>query len=136
MTRIEHLMSTALITMHERDLVTAADTEMKLGGMRHIPVVDEHQNLVGMLSAKDVLLALSTGKKTVRVGEYMSRDPVTVTANTSIREAIDLLLEHRIGSLPVLGSDGALIGIVTETDFLRMSRDYLGPGQAGSGHSR
>jgi CBS domain-containing membrane protein len=125
--RIEDLMSTAVITVRDTDTIEAAETEMKLGSMRHLPVVDEKQNLIGMLSTRDVLVALAKGKKRVHVGEYMTRKPVTVSPDMPLRRAIDLLLEHHFGSLPVVGTDGHLLGIVTETDFLMASRDGLVP---------
>lgn len=122
-TKVQDLMSTALITIRDSESIAAAQAEMKLGSIRHIPVVDEKQNLIGILSARDVLAALAKGKKSVRVGEYMTRKVVSVRPATPIPQAIDLLLEHRFGSLPVVGTDGHLIGIVTETDFLRASRN-------------
>ena len=123
--KVGDFMSTALIVVHDSDNIGVADAQMKLGAIRHVPVVDPKQNLVGMLSAGDVLLALARGRKSVRVGETMSRNPVTVTADTPVHEAIELLLEHRFGSLPVLGSDGQLMGIVTDTDFLAAAREVF-----------
>lgn len=125
--KVEDLMSTAVITVLDTDTIEAAETEMKLGSMRHLPVIDQRQNLIGMLSSRDVLLALARGQKRVHVGEFMTRKPVTVTPDTPVHRAIDLLLEHRFGSLPVVGSDGHLLGIVTETDFLMASRDRFVP---------
>ncbi len=53
--KVESLMSTALVTVRDTDSVGArAEAEMRLGGMRHVPVVDEKGNLVGILSARDV----------------------------------------------------------------------------------
>ncbi|HZJ52687.1 MAG TPA: CBS domain-containing protein [Myxococcaceae bacterium] len=121
------LMSTALIVVRDSDTIGIADAQMKLGAIRHIPVVDPKQNLVGILSAGDVLLALARGKKSVRVGETMTRNPVTVTPDTPVHEAIELLLENRFGSLPVLGTDGHLMGIVTDTDFLAAAREAFSP---------
>ncbi len=57
----------------------------------------------------------------------MTRNPVTVTVDTPVFEAIELLLEHRFGSLPVLGTDGHLMGIVTDTDFLVAAREAFTP---------
>ena len=125
--KVGDLMSTALIVVHDSDSIGLADAQMKLGAIRHVPVVDSKQNLVGILSAGDVLLALARGKKQVRVGETMSRHPVTVTPDTPVHEAIELLLEHRFSSLPVLGTDGHLMGIVTDTDFLAAARDFFTP---------
>ena len=125
--KVGDLMSTALIVVRDSDTIGVADAQMKLGAIRHIPVVDAKQNLVGILSSRDVLLALARGKKTIRVGETMTRDPVTVTPDTPVHEAIELLLEHRFGSLPVLGTDGHLMGIVTDTDFLIAAREAFTP---------
>jgi CBS domain-containing membrane protein len=127
LTTVGDLMSTALIVVHDSDSIGVADAQMKLGAIRHVPVVDPKQNLVGMLSAGDVLLALARGKKSVRVGETMSRNPVTVTPDTPVHVAIELMLEHRFGSLPVLGTDGHLMGIVTDTDFLAAAREMFSP---------
>jgi CBS domain-containing membrane protein len=57
----------------------------------------------------------------------MSRNPVTVTPDTPVHVAIELMLEHRFGSLPVLGTDGHLMGIVTDTDFLAAAREMFSP---------
>ena len=124
---VGELMSTALICVRDSDSIGVADAQMKLGAIRHVPVVDSKQNLVGILSAGDVLLALARGRKSVRVGETMTRNPVTVTPDTPVSEAIELLLEHRFGSLPVLGTDGHLMGIVTDTDFLAAARELFRP---------
>jgi CBS domain-containing membrane protein len=125
--KVGDLMSTALIVVRDSDTIGVADAQMKLGAVRHVPVVDSKQNLVGILSAGDALLALARGKKTVKVGETMTRNPVTVTVDTPVFEAIELLLEHRFGSLPVLGTDGHLMGIVTDTDFLVAAREAFTP---------
>jgi CBS domain-containing membrane protein len=126
--KVGDLMSTAVITVRDTDAIGIAEAQMKLGAIRHVPVVDQKQNLVGILSSTDVLLALAKGKKSIRVGETMSRNPVTVTADTPVHEAIELMLEHRFASLPVLGTDGHLLGIVTDTDFLIAARGMFTPG--------
>jgi len=123
--KVETLMSTALVTVREADSIGTADLEMKLGSLRHIPVVDEKGNLIGVLSARDVLAGLARGKKKVRVGDCMTRQVITVTPETPVPAAIDLLLENQFGCLPVVGSDGHLLGIVTETDFLRAARQLV-----------
>lgn len=125
--KVGDLMSTALIVVRDSDSLGVAEAQMKLGAIRHIPVVDPKQNLVGILSAGDVLLALARGKKSVRVGETMTRNPVTVTVDTPVHEAIELMLENRFSSLPVLGTDGHLMGIVTDTDFLAAAREMFAP---------
>jgi CBS domain-containing protein len=119
-------MSTALIVVRDTDSIGVADAQMKLGAIRHVPVVDPKQNLVGMLSAGDVLLALAR-EEAGPGGRDHEPASVTVTPDTPVHEAIELLLEHKFGSLPVLGPDGQLMGIVTETDFLEAAREVFTP---------
>jgi CBS domain-containing protein len=55
----------------------------------------------------------------MNVADVMTRQVVSVTPETTIAEAAQLLLQHRISGLPVVGPDGAVVGIVTEGDLLR-----------------
>jgi len=91
---------------------------MQRAGIHHLPVVDEHQNLIGLISNTDLTERGRPGR-TQRIGKLMSRAVVTVTPETSVTLARELMLENVFRSLPVVGSDGHLIGILTETDLLR-----------------
>lgn len=119
---VESLMSTALVCVQDTDTVATAHQEMLRACIHHLPVVDEHRNLVGILSSTDVLEHWSRRQRE-RVGKCMSRAPVTVTATTSTARAAAMMLDHGFRSLPVVASDGHLVGIITETDLLRASRD-------------
>jgi CBS domain-containing protein len=68
--------------------------------------------------------ARRTFMRSVDVGEVMSRDPVTVAPDASLREAARLMIGRRIGCLPIVKPDGTLVGLVTETDLLRVA--FLG----------
>lgn len=120
------LMTTSVITIKAGNALSHADAEMRLAGIRHLPVVDDRNRLVGIISHRDLLRALAKSKKgTVHVVEFMARDVKTVAASAPAREATALMLEHKIGSVPVLGSDGQLVGLLTETDFLRLAHEVL-----------
>jgi CBS domain-containing protein len=54
----------------------------------------------------------------MRVRDVMTSDPLVVGPNTPFKEIIDVLVEHRIGGLPVVDDNGELVGIVTETDLI------------------
>ena len=123
-TTVEDVMTTALTTIHPEEPVETADLEMKLADVRHIPVVGPKNRLVGILSNRDLLRSLG-GPKGRSIGDIMTRRVRTVRATDPARRAVDILLEHKIGCLPVLGDDEQLVGIVTETDFLRIARDSL-----------
>jgi acetoin utilization protein AcuB len=84
--------------------------------IRHLPVVAGGR-LVGIVSDRDLRSAASRSPGTV-AGRIMSSDPVTVTSETRIEHAAQLMLDARFGSLPVVDAS-ALVGIVTYTDLLR-----------------
>ena len=123
-TSVEDVMTTALMTVHPEDPVDAAGLEMKLADIRHIPVVGPRNRLVGILSDRDLLRWLG-GAPGRSIADIMTRQVHTVRATDPASRAVDLLLEHKIGCVPVLGDDGQLVGIVTETDFLRLARESL-----------
>lgn len=105
--------------------------------IRHVPVV-ENGVLVGMLSDRDLarfdmarLLTLE-GAEGLRqqlltpVVKVMSSDVIAVTPETELSEVIELLVEHRIGALPVVRSDTReLVGIVSYIDVLKAIQDSL-----------
>lgn len=121
---VSDLMSTALITVGPKDSVNRADLEMKLAGIRHFPVVDARNHLVGIVSDRDLLRGFAESD-VVSVGAVMTTDIQTVTEDTSAAEAVELLIEHKFGCLPVTGDDGQLVGLVTETDFLQVAHRAL-----------
>ena len=122
---VEDLMSTALITLRAGDAVSHADMEMKLANVRHIPIVDDHQHVIGIVSNRDLYGALASGHKEVSIAKIMTREVVTVRPEWRAARAAELMLERKIGALPVVGDGGDLVGIVTETDFLEVAHQAL-----------
>jgi CBS-domain-containing membrane protein len=99
--------------------------------VRHLPVVDDEGFLVGMLSDRDVrALALPEFVEAEYVGKIqtalqapvssmMSSDVMSVNVEADAAEIIDLMLDQKIGAVPVVDADGTLVGIVSYTDILR-----------------
>ncbi len=97
----------ALQLMHERSI-------------HHVPVLDADRRLVGIVAERDLLLAASQHLQSViEVGEVMHRDVVTVAPDTPITEAAMLMIEHRIGGLPVVNAQRQVVGVITESDLFR-----------------
>ena len=128
--RVSEVMESEIVTLAASDRLDLADDVMRLGHVRHIPVLDD-ERVVGIVTHRD-LLAASLSKTlafdpkqrrtflhSVDVGEVMIRDVVTVAPDATLGEAAALLLGRRIGCLPVVKPDGTLVGLVTETDLLR-----------------
>lgn len=123
---VRDLMSTALITAKPHEAIDHADFDMKLANIRHIPVVDDRNRLVGIVSDRDVLRAFSKlGRKSVDVKSVMSRDVTTIPEDATAAEAVETLMKNKFGCLPVEGEDGQLVGLITETDFLRIAHRVL-----------
>lgn len=124
--KVADLMSTALVTIRASELVTAAHAEMESAAVRHLPVVDDHGRLVGVLSDRDLLrAATAVERRAPRVSEIMSPDVVKVGPETPAHQAAALMLELTINSVAVVDEHGALVGIVTATDFLDLARRAL-----------
>jgi CBS domain-containing membrane protein len=119
--KVADLMTTALMTINASEPLGEARVDMEMGLVRHLPVVDDRGRLVGIVSDRDIVRR--TDKK--RVADVMSRDVVTTRPDTPAHLAASMMLDFRIGSLPVVDDDGALIGVVTITDYLGLARRAL-----------
>lgn len=125
---VEDFMSTAVITLKEGDELSGAQLEMQLADIRHLPVVDKKGHVVGIVSDRDILKNLSKlhdHHKPTPVAHIMARRVRTVTPATPAAEAASLMIEHKISCLPVIGDDEQIVGIITETDFVRIAEQAL-----------
>lgn len=94
--------------------------------VRHLPVVDADDSLVGIVSEKDLLRS----KADDLVEKVMTQKVVTATEYTALEDAARVMADHRISSLPVLRG-GRLVGIITETDLFGIFLELLGGREEG-----
>ena len=136
--RVEHYMTSDLFTVHADDAVEMVANLMNWERIRHVPVEDDQHHLVGVITQRAVLRFLMEGGSTRRtpVADLMRRDVTTVTPETPTIEALRLMRKLRIGCLPVV-SDGRLVGILTEDDFMEIASKWARgtPGPSYSGRS-
>jgi CBS domain-containing protein len=132
--RVRDLMSSEVATVRRNDKLAIADDLMNLGRIRHTPVLDDSSDeVVGILSQRDLFrgaLARAIGygghaqqklMNLLAVKDVMTGDPVTTTPDTPLADAARVMLERKIGCLPVL-EGGKLVGILTESDFVRLAQ--------------
>ncbi|MBI3184027.1 MAG: CBS domain-containing protein [Myxococcales bacterium] len=131
---VEDLMTTGVMTLRARDEISQANVEMKLGNIRHLPVVDEKGHVVGIVSNRDVMRALgrSGRAKKLPVSKVMTREVITVRPETPAHRAAEIMLDRKIGALPVVGEGEQLVGIVTESDFVAVAQELLASGTGRS----
>ena len=126
---VEEIMDTDLFTVQQEDIVELVADIMKWKKLRHMIVEDEKGKLTGLVSSEGLLKHFSkeirTEEKTVLVEDIMVKDPITVQCNTSISDAIQIMQENDIGCLPVIDENNILQGIVSESNFLKISNRLL-----------
>ena len=104
-----------------------ATRRMSVHGIRHLPVVDEVDRVVGMLSERDVRTAvgdperflLAGARVALRVRDAMSSAPVTVTEDRPITDLARIFQDAHLGALPVIDRAEHLVGVVSYVDVLR-----------------
>ncbi|MFQ5719521.1 MAG: CBS domain-containing protein, partial [Acidobacteriota bacterium] len=126
---VEQYMTTDLFTVREEDSIDLVANLMDWQKVRHVPVEDAKHHLRGLVSYRDLLRVLARGDHTSDgspppVTSIMKENPITVTPETETIAAIELMRDKSIGCLPVV-KDGRLVGVVTERDFMVITRELL-----------
>ncbi len=123
--KISQYMSRSVITVTPETEFHRAFDLMRSRNIHHLPVVDGGR-VVGIVAERDLLLAAANfGSSEVPVGEIMRSPAVCVGESALLKEAARLLVVRHIGSLPVLDSRKALVGIITETDIFKIAAGML-----------
>ncbi len=136
MIRVRDLMTTELVTINVNECLSAARDLMAQKQIRHVPIISDDDQFVGLLSQRDILritgpesLDLNTPSQQdpatcVKVRDVMTEDVNAADEDMSLKEAAQYLLDHKYGCLPVL-KDGYLTGILTEADFVKLAIHLL-----------
>jgi CBS domain-containing protein len=109
------------IFVRPTDILQDAIEIMAKNGFRRLPVVWENA-LVGIITASDVLRAIHEGGMDTlpkEIHNYMTQDPIVVFRNADLSEAIQMMFQHDLGSLPIVSNQTTLDGIVTERDLVK-----------------
>lgn len=128
---VKDIMTVDVLSIAPDSTLPEARRLMSSKKVRRLPVVDAGK-LVGIISLSDVDEASPSGASTLsiwelnyvlaklQVKEVMTRDPITVTPETTVGETARLMAQKKIGGIPVVDAAGALAGIVTESDIFRL----------------
>jgi len=134
-TLVRDLMTEVVETLRVGDSLNVASHLMQAGRIRHLPVIDEQEHLVGLVTHRKILEVWASHGRPYRepldriaaeipVDMLMVRNVLTVSPDTSAALAAELMEASKFGCLPVL-DHGKLVGIVTESDFVRFARKFF-----------
>lgn len=122
--------------------ISEASAKMKAEKVHRLPVLDDDRRLVGVISEKDIMLAAPSPASTLsayeinyllsklKVKNIMSRNPVTITKDTTVEEAVRLMVENDLSCLPVM-ENNFLAGIVSKSDMFKILLEMLGTKHEG-----
>ena len=124
--RIQDIMSATAITISADADYSAAFEIMEEKDLHHVPVVNAAEEVVGLVTRRDLQLAARCFKEApAEVSEVMHSPVLTISSKADLREAVELMMEKRIGCLPVTNDGKHLVGMITETDLFRALKKLL-----------
>jgi acetoin utilization protein AcuB len=146
---VHRSMTSKVITIGKDANIYEARQLMKQHKIRHVPVVDENDRLIGVVTDRDIRSALPLemlkfpercqelcqkleSVTQIKVAEIMTADPVTIGPHDTIEDALLLFQQHKVGAFPVVDAQGRLTGIISVRDLLRAFTNVLGIGQPGT----
>lgn len=128
--QVKDIMTRDVFTVTPETSVVDARAEMTRRNIRHILVIDEGGLLIGIVTDRDIRSSLPSPATSLSVWEVnyllarltvqevMAKAVITIDPERDVRQAARILIDHKIGGLPVL-EGRRLVGIVTDTDLLR-----------------
>jgi acetoin utilization protein AcuB len=128
--RVREFMTTNPVTVHPDTTLPATAELMKKGGFRRLPVVNHNNQVIGIVTDRDVKQAMPSDATSlsiweinylvtkIKVSEIMSHPVQFVLEDATLEYAAEQMLKYNIGGLPVMHGD-QLKGVITTTDVLR-----------------
>ncbi len=140
---IERRMTKNPVTISPDANVVEASELMKKEKVHRLPVLDKDKKLVGVISEKDILFASPSPASSLSIHEMayllskltvrklMTKDPVTITKDTTFEEAARLMVDQDLSCLPVVEGD-KLVGIVSKSDMFKILLELFGARHFGT----
>ena len=142
---VSQSMTRKVITIDSEANIFEAQEKLAENRIRHLPVVDADNRLIGIVTDRDIRSAMPyslfkdpTSQQErdklsdLKIGDIMTADPKTISPGYTIQDALLLIEELRVGALPVVDEQGVLKGIISVRDLLRAFINVLGIGQPGT----
>jgi CBS domain-containing membrane protein len=134
-------MTTEVFVLHSTQTLELVRSLMRIKHVRHVPIVEEDNTFVGLMTHRDLLAQTISHladvdeeeqeylDRHIHIMNIMKTGVLTADPEMDVCAAITMLLENKYGCLPVV-SEGKLVGIVTEADFLNLTLELLRKSEA------
>ena len=142
---VSRSMTRKVITVDPEAGIFDAQELMHANDIRHLPVVEKDNKLVGIVTDRDIRSALpySYFKKfldenekqklsELHVKDIMTDKPITISPTYTIQDALLMIQDSKVGALPVVDESGKVTGIISVRDLLRAFINVLGIGEPGT----
>ena len=118
------VMIKKIFTIHPKKRVALARLRMLRHGVGALPVIDNNNSLVGIITLRDIDLA---GERTLdlKIEDLMATNLITGNADTPIKKIAEIMLETGIQRIPIIDKDKKLIGLITQTIVIRAAKRLL-----------
>lgn len=116
--RARDIMSRPVVTVRRETPLSEAVGLLTAHGFAALPVVDDRERVVGLLSESDAMAALESRNAAAVVGVAMSTPVEVVEPTTEVSDVVKAALDHHRRSLPVVAA-GVLVGVISRSDLLR-----------------
>ncbi len=118
--RARDLMTSKVITFSENETIAAADIFMMRRGIGSLLIVDDQNNLTGIVTDGDIVrMRNSIQSPDKLVSQLMTRNPITVAPDTPLKKVLKIMLDHDIEHLPVV-KERKLVGLITHSRLFKM----------------
>ena len=142
---VSRSMVSQVITIDKDASVFEAQEKMASSGIRHLPIVDADNRLIGIVTDRDIRSAMPyrlikekgvTKEREklaqLKVEDIMTHDPMTISPMHTIQDALLMIQKEKVGAFPVVDDEGKLEGILSVRDLLRAFINVLGIGEPGT----
>jgi len=140
---VSRSMTRKVTTVDQEATILDAQELLAKNEIRHLPIIDKNQRLIGIVTDRDIRSALpykslmehSSEKEKVselKVKDIMTKDPISISPTYTIQDALLLIQNSKVGALPVVDDDHKLKGIISVRDLLDAFINVLGIGEPGT----
>jgi CBS-domain-containing membrane protein len=135
--KLKEIMVTKVIKMGEEDHLSKVEEKIRQYHIRHLPIVDREERLVGIVTLRDLFqcapphrteegLTFDREHLDEFILKYiMTPNPVTLGPENTIQDAVEIMAREKYGCIPIVAGDRKLLGIVTQIDILKFLSRWL-----------